>query len=81
MDFMKKQKKRKEKYLKGANGECLSIMNVKFSISAAGYMRKKDRYKEIFGEKPKYLYVKCDGMGNGKKGNKMECSIPRLPLR
>jgi hypothetical protein len=56
-------------------------MNVKFSISAAGYMRKKDRYKEIFGEKPKYLYVKCDGMGNGKKGNKMECSIPRLPLR
>jgi hypothetical protein len=27
------------------------------------------------------LYVKCDGMGNGKKGNKMECSIPRLPLR
>jgi hypothetical protein len=71
IEFMRKQKKRKEKYLKGGAGEGLSIMNVKFSISAAGYMRKKDRYKEIFVEKPKYLYVKCDCMGYGKKWNKL----------
>jgi hypothetical protein len=67
---MKRKQKKREKYLKGFHGLGVSITNVKFSISTAGYMRKRDKYRQIFGEKPKFLFVKIECGENGKKGCK-----------
>ena len=38
----------------------ITVKNVEFNKLNPGYVKKRDRYREIFGDKPKYLYVKAD---------------------
>ena len=39
----------------------LKINNMKFDRLASNYVKKRDRYKQIFGDKPKYVYKKIGG--------------------
>lgn len=36
----------------------MNVKNVEFNKECQGYKRKRDRYKEIFGEKPRYIFKK-----------------------
>lgn len=40
------------------SGYSLNVQNLKFNKLATGCLRKRDRYREIFGDKPKIVMVK-----------------------
>lgn len=49
-------KETKENGKKG--GVSLPVKQIRFGQTIKGGLKKRDRYKEIFGEKPKYLLLK-----------------------
>jgi hypothetical protein len=57
-----------------ANHTNITIKNIRFNMSAIGYIKKRDRYRQIFGEKPKFLLIKQNGTVI-KQPSKLETTI------
>lgn len=58
----------------------LSVKNMEFNKQSKEYIKKKDRYREIFGEKPRYILVKADdneGLRKVKIGGSVTLFKPR----
>ncbi len=58
----------------------LSVKNMEFNKQSKDYIKKKDRYREIFGEKPRYIFVKADdneGLKKVKIGGSVTLFKPR----
>lgn len=53
--------------MKNIHNYGINVHNMEFN-KVGGYMKKKDKYREIFGEKPKFVMVKADEAGMGFKG-------------